>query len=195
VHRCAVPRRCYVLADLAVKVMLSACVDNRGANLARLSIEQAEYNRFTFWSTSVDLFRALVSVHIARLVTDETLISLNSSGHLVDAASVLRIPDAVEHEPRGFLRHFQRAAYFVAHTPFLQFASIHIAQSHLSSPIAESSKIVPTLTKYCFLQSRHFHMRRVLRKDDFLLEQRGHTASPFGHFTDATSWIHVSGLL
>ncbi len=29
-------------------------------------------------------------------------------------------------------------------TPFLQFATIHIASSHLSSPMGESSKIVPT---------------------------------------------------
>src|SRR5579863_7159809 len=61
--------------------------------------------------------------------------------------------------------------------------------------MGESSKMVPTFTEYCFLQSRHFHMRRVERNAAFLLEQRGHTASPLGHFTAATSSIHVSGLL
>ena len=77
----------------------------------------------------------------------------------------------------------------------MQFASIHIAQSHLSRPMAESSKIVPTLTEYCFLHSLHFHIKRVVRNDAFLLEQRGQIGSPLGHFTEATSLTHVSELL
>src|SRR4029079_1512225 len=45
--------------------------------------------------------------------------------------------------------------------PLSEFAASQIAGSHLSSPSAESSKIVPTLTLDCFLQDLHFHRRRV----------------------------------
>src|ERR1039458_5023902 len=41
-------------------------------------------------------------------------------------------------------------------TPLRQFASIHMATIHLSSPRGESWKMVPTLTENCFLQPRHF---------------------------------------
>ena len=47
--------------------------------------------------------------------------------------------------------------------PFLEFAMSHTAGSHLSSPSGDSSKIVPTLTLYCFLQALHFQTRRVVR--------------------------------
>ena len=47
----------------------------------------------------------------------------------------------------------------------MRLAIRNIAQSHLSKPSGESSKIVPTLMENCFLQSRHFHIRRVLRND------------------------------
>lgn len=47
--------------------------------------------------------------------------------------------------------------------PFFELAMSQMAHSHLSSLIGESSKIVPTLTLYCFLQSRHFQTRRVVR--------------------------------
>src|ERR1039458_2052715 len=41
-------------------------------------------------------------------------------------------------------------------TPLRQFASIHMATIHLSSPSGESWNMVPTLTENCFLQPRHF---------------------------------------
>jgi hypothetical protein len=47
--------------------------------------------------------------------------------------------------------------------PFLEFAASHTAGSHLSRRSRDSSKIVPTLTLYCFLQALHFQMRRVVR--------------------------------
>src|ERR1039458_287181 len=58
-------------------------------------------------------------------------------------------------------------------TPFLSLAIIHIAQSHLSKPSGLSSKIDPTLTENCFLQSKHFHISRVVRNDARLERQRG----------------------
>src|ERR1035438_10345928 len=60
-------------------------------------------------------------------------------------------------------------------TPFLSLAIIHIAHSHLSRPSGLSSKMDPTLTEYCFLQSRHFHISRVVRNECRLEWQRGHS--------------------
>jgi hypothetical protein len=48
-------------------------------------------------------------------------------------------------------------------TPFLELAIIHMAASHLSSGMAESSKMLPTLTENCRLHALHFHSRRVVR--------------------------------
>src|SRR5438128_12470013 len=63
--------------------------------------------------------------------------------------------------------------------PFLLFASIHSAGSHLLSPIGLSSKIVPSFTENCRPQSRHFQIRRVLRKPGFPASQAGQV-TPFG---------------
>src|SRR2546422_4583253 len=57
--------------------------------------------------------------------------------------------------------------------PFLLFANIHSAGSHLSSPLGLSSKIVPSFTENCRPHSRHFQMRRVLRKPGFPASQAG----------------------
>src|ERR1039458_5598900 len=71
--------------------------------------------------------------------------------------------------------------------PFLQFASIHIAVSHLSSLIAESSKIVFTLTEYCLPQFRHWNrfwtLSQCWRWD--AEAQMGHTG-PSGQRIEAT---------
>src|ERR1700683_1254263 len=75
---------------------------------------------------------------------------------------------------------------------FLQLASIHIAVSHLSSPTGESSKIVPTFTENCFLQSRHFHINRVLRNDSRRRKHFGQNG-PSGQRTLATASTQVWG--
>src|SRR5437879_1146361 len=68
-----------------------------------------------------------------------------------------------------------------------------MAVSHLSRPIAESSKIVPTFTENCFRHSRHVHIRRVVRNDRRLQAHRGHSG-PFGHLAldTASKQIMVS---
>src|SRR5580693_2836320 len=76
--------------------------------------------------------------------------------------------------------------------PFLQLASIHIAVSHLSRPIGESSKIVPTLTENCLWQSRHFHISRVLRNDSRRRRHFGQKG-PYGQRTLATASTQVWG--
>jgi len=47
--------------------------------------------------------------------------------------------------------------------PFLADAASQKARAHLCMGIAESSKIVPTRTVYCFLQSRHRQRNRAFR--------------------------------
>src|SRR5467141_1913450 len=67
-----------------------------------------------------------------------------------------------------------------------------MAVSHLSRPIGESSKIVPTFTLNCFRHSRQVQVRRVLTNDRRLLSQRGHSG-PLGHFTFATASRQIMG--
>ena len=66
--------------------------------------------------------------------------------------------------------------------PFFAFTSSHIAGSHLSRPMGESSNTVSTLMENwrrgC--SSRHFHTRRVERNDTARLPQVGHW-TPLGH--------------
>src|SRR2546422_8127787 len=68
--------------------------------------------------------------------------------------------------------------------PFLLFANIHSAGSHLSSPLGLSSKIVPSFTENCRPQSRHFQMRRVLRKPGSFASHAGQV-TPLGQRSDA----------
>src|SRR6266704_4954 len=68
--------------------------------------------------------------------------------------------------------------------PFLLLASIQSAGSHLSSPMGLSSKIVPSFTENCRPQSRHFQMRRVLRKPGSLASHAGQV-TPLGQRSEA----------
>ncbi len=47
--------------------------------------------------------------------------------------------------------------------PFFALTRSQIAGSHLSKPRGESSKIVPFLTEYWYLQDLHFQSFRVVR--------------------------------
>src|SRR5947208_3885952 len=75
--------------------------------------------------------------------------------------------------------------------PFLLLASIHSAGSHLSNPMGLSSKIVPSLTENCRPHSRHFQMRRVLRKPGSLASQAGQV-TPVGQRSAARKVSAVS---
>src|SRR5689334_3606378 len=66
------------------------------------------------------------------------------------------------------------------------------AGSHLSRPIAESSKIVPSLTENCLRHFRHFQMRRVLRNIGSVASQCGHM-TPVGQRSEATNSKAASG--
>src|SRR5216117_80130 len=75
--------------------------------------------------------------------------------------------------------------------PFLLLASIQSAGSHLSRPMGLSSKIVPSFTENCRPQSRHFQMRRVLRKPGSLASQAGQV-TPLGQRSEARKVSAVS---
>src|SRR2546429_4333198 len=76
--------------------------------------------------------------------------------------------------------------------PFLLLASIHSAGSHLSKPMGLSSKIVPSFTENCRPHSRHFQMRRVLRKPGLPASHAGQVA-PLGQRSEARKVKLVSG--
>src|SRR5947207_15018731 len=75
--------------------------------------------------------------------------------------------------------------------PFLLLSSIRGAGSHLSTPIGLSWKILPSLTENCRPHSRHFQMRRVLRKPGSLASQAGQV-TPLGHRREARKVSAVS---
>src|SRR5436190_20873096 len=64
--------------------------------------------------------------------------------------------------------------------PFLQLTAIHIAGSHLSKPIGESSKTVPTLAEnFCFgCGVRHFQTFAFSRNVTLSDPQRGQRTPP-----------------
>ena len=68
-------------------------------------------------------------------------------------------------------------------TPFLQFRIIHIAVSHLSRGIAESSMTVPTLMENSRLEwcLEHFQVRRWALKLTLSDPQPGQITRPSGH--------------
>src|ERR1035437_4721628 len=76
--------------------------------------------------------------------------------------------------------------------PFLQLANNHVAVIHLSKPMGESSKIVPTFTENCLRHSKHVHVRRVVRKERRFELQRGH-CGPLGHFALDTASKQIIG--
>src|SRR2546428_28847 len=79
--------------------------------------------------------------------------------------------------------------------PFLSFAIIHIAISHLSRPTALSSKMVPTLTLNCHRGCRvlQAHTRRDGTKVTSSDPHVGH-ATPLGQRNEAAKLRQTSGL-
>src|SRR5437868_3679932 len=80
--------------------------------------------------------------------------------------------------------------------PFLQLEVSHIAGNHLSRPIGESSKIVPTLAEnFCFgCGVRHFQTFAFSRNVTLSDPQRGHF-TPRGHLICLKNSKAFSGLL
>src|SRR5438270_9911871 len=80
--------------------------------------------------------------------------------------------------------------------PFLQFDASHIAGSHLSKPIGESSKIVPTFAEnFCFgCGVRHFQTFAFSRNVTLCELQRGQR-TPLGQRICLKNSKAFSGLL
>src|SRR5438094_9789270 len=80
--------------------------------------------------------------------------------------------------------------------PFLQLDASHIAGSHLSKPIGESSKIVPTLAEnFCFgCGVRHFQTFAFSRNVTLSEPQRGQR-TPLGQRIPTKNLKAFSGLL
>src|SRR5579862_9522143 len=127
-----------VLSDFAVKVMLAASTDYRGANLAGFTVEQPEHNRFTIRAATVNLLCSLVGVHVPRLATDEGFIGFNSTRHLVDGSVVLRVPDAMQHEPSRLLSYSECAGDLIGTYSVLTVRK----QPHRAEPLIKADSRV-----------------------------------------------------
>lgn len=100
---------CNVLANLFVKVMLSARANYRSVHLPGFTVKQTEYNRLAHGSASVNLFTPFVGVHEASRAADETFIGLNCARHFVDGPSVHCMANPLEHKPCSGLGNLQVA--------------------------------------------------------------------------------------
>jgi hypothetical protein len=129
------------------------------ACLSRLIIEKAKIQALFPLSATLDFFRWLIRV-LFRAAPPMKVSSASTVPIILSMLpGVLRVPNTMQHDPRGLLSHLKGACDFTRRNAFLQLASIHIAQIHLSNPRGGSSKIVPTMTEYYFVQARHFHIR------------------------------------
>jgi len=84
----------------------------------------------------VDLFRALVFVHVARLTADEGFINFDFARQLSEGACQHGVANPMQHEQADFWGDAQTTRDLVRETPFLSLAIIHMAHSHLSRPTA-----------------------------------------------------------
>src|SRR5207247_1775629 len=82
---------------------------------------------------SLDLGRSFASVHIARLAADEGFICFDRPGHLVDRAGMLRVANAVQHEPRSTLGYFDVTGYLVGTNAVLAVRK----QPHSTQPLVQ----------------------------------------------------------
>jgi hypothetical protein len=92
---------------------------------------------------------------------NERLVRFDFAGERHERFRFHRQADAVEHEPRGFLRTPSARPSSCDDAPFLVLASSQKAGSHFVNGIGESSKIVPTRTENCRLHSLQHHFFRV----------------------------------
>jgi hypothetical protein len=132
-------------------------------------------------TSSHDLLTPLADVHIAGKSADEGFIDFNFAAQL-SAIIILKCePDAVHHEPRGFLSHAKPASYFITAN------SILAASQHPNSgkPLVESNRRV---LKYCSDFDGELPFRVMTRA-------LPHVAGRIEfHFLRATSWAgHTFG--
>ena len=73
------------------------------------------------------------SVHVTRYSADEGFVCFNRSGHLVDAASVHRVPKTLQHEPSGLLSNAKIAGDLVGTDSVFAVSK----QPHCDQPLVE----------------------------------------------------------
>jgi hypothetical protein len=123
----------------------------------------------------------LVPVHIVYLSAYKRLVNLYGSITATNLAIGVSHcgTDAMKHEASRLLCDTNRAVNLIGGTPFLKLAGIHIAIIHLSSPIGESSKMVPIFKANYFLQPLQGQILRVFTNEFFADPQRGKETTPF----------------
>src|SRR5262249_43587892 len=92
------------------------------------------HNRLSKRSTSANLPRLLIGVHVTRFATDEGFIRFDRARHLVDRASVHGVANALSHKPSGSLSNFQAASDFVRTDPILTIGQ----QPHRAEPLIQA---------------------------------------------------------
>ena len=138
-----------------------------------------------------------LKVHVASLAADVGFVHFDWStfaAHLHQGTALHCQAESLKHEPCGLLGDTKGAVDFVRTNSVLAiWQPSNKATSHLSKPIGESSKIVPTLTLNCFrgCLALHSHMRRVEIKRMSLLPQVGHT-TPLFHRCATIRFKHLS---
>src|SRR4051794_19493872 len=68
---------CDVLSNLPMQMIFPACINNRSADLACLTIQQTEHNCLAHRSTSANHLLASPSVHVPRFAADESFVGLD----------------------------------------------------------------------------------------------------------------------
>ena len=88
-------------------------VDVTNPNLARVPIQQTHHYRFTGPARARDFSCAVGLVHESGEAAYKRFVSLKVTGHLLKRAALHRKPDAMVHEPRGFLSYANRTVNLV----------------------------------------------------------------------------------
>lgn len=103
-----------VRAHFRLQCVALAIGDMLHADLASLAIKQTHDQFFPRAASASDLLRFFVLVHEARESTDESLVGFNrpASTEFRERTALHRKPNAMEHEPCGFLTDFQISREF-----------------------------------------------------------------------------------
>jgi hypothetical protein len=113
-----------VFLDVILQSLLLAVGDMLDANLPGFAVQQANYQLLARAAGSDDLLGFLVRMHITGESTDHAFVGFDRAAttHLLEATTLHREPDAVEHKPCGFLTDVQISSYFARTNPVLAIA-------------------------------------------------------------------------
>ncbi len=111
-YRCACSN---MFANVAAKLWPTSILNNFQNNARELVAAPAFKDALhgCFLDTSVANASAAILMHVARLSADVGLVRFASAAHLRNASFLHCEADALQHKPRGLLRHAKRAMQFV----------------------------------------------------------------------------------